>query len=239
MTYRSSVDVNAHAASTSVLQRLYANRFAKNTGYRDRIWKVLAGEFFSRWILTTDSVLDLGSGYGEFINNVRADHKYAMDLNPDAGKRLSESVSFLQHDSTQAWPIMANTLDIVFSSNFFEHLPDKAALSTTLQETFRCLKPGGRLIAIGPNIRYLPGHYWDFYDHHVPLTESSLTEALIVTGFNPEVVTGRFLPYTAVNSPEYPLLFLRLYLAFPFAWPFLGKQFLVVVSKPRNLSAER
>jgi hypothetical protein len=47
----------------------------------------------------------------------------------------------------------------------------------------RCLRPGGRIIALGPNIRYLPGKYWDFYDHYLALTELSLGEVMAETGF--------------------------------------------------------
>ena len=64
-------------------------------------------------------------------------------------------------------------LDLVFTSNFFEHLPDKSSLGRTLEEIFRCLKPGGRLVAMGPNIRFTGGSYWDFWDHYLPLTEAS------------------------------------------------------------------
>jgi SAM-dependent methyltransferase len=238
MNVESPVDAQAASEIQDTLKRLYAHRFARNSAYRKRIWAVLATEFFSRWIPSSATVLDLGSGYGEFINNARAGRKYAMDLNPDAAEHLSGSVSFLQHDCSTDWPIASDTLDVVFTSNFFEHLPDKVALSATLREAFRCLKHGGRLIAIGPNIRYVPGRYWDFYDHHIPLSDASLAEALVIAGFQPEAVIGQFLPYTAVNSPEYPLLFLRLYLAIPLAWRILGKQFLVVAKKPLDRPSE-
>ena len=36
------------------------------------------------------------------------------------------------------------------------------------------------MIALGPNIKYLPGSYWDFWDHFLCLTEMSLGEALEV-----------------------------------------------------------
>jgi hypothetical protein len=29
----------------------------------------------------------------------------------------------------------------------------------------------GRIIALGPNIHYLPGEYWDSYEHYLGLTE--------------------------------------------------------------------
>jgi SAM-dependent methyltransferase len=119
----------------------------------------------------------------------------------------------------------------VFTSNFFEHLPNKQALSRTLAEAKRCLKPGGRLIALGPNIKYLPGVYWDFLDHHVPLTEHSLSEALIHEGLSIETCIDKFLPFTMVNGPEYPVFFIAIYLRLPLAWRILGKQFLVIGRK--------
>jgi len=213
------------------LKRLYQNRFAEGRQYRNLVWKVLAEEFFSRWVPPDAAVLDLGVGYGEFINNVRAARKFAMDLNPDSREQVSADATFVLHDCAEPWPLGTASLDIVFTSNFFEHLPDKAALSATLLEAWRCLRPGGRLIAIGPNIRYLPGRYWDFFDHHIPLSDASLGEALMVSGFELETMVGRFLPYTIVNSPEYPLFFLRLYLAMPWAWRIFGRQFLAVARK--------
>jgi SAM-dependent methyltransferase len=155
-----------------------------------------------------------------------------MDLNPDSEARLASGVLFLRQDCSQPWPFQKNTLDVVFTSNFFEHLPDKNALGLTLDQIRRCLKPGGRLIALGPNIKYLPGAYWDFWDHYLPLTETSLCEGLVNRAFAIERCWPKFLPYTMVKSREYPILFIRLYLKLPLVWRFLGKQFLVVARKP-------
>lgn len=215
------------------LQRIYQQRFGETSAYRNRVWRVLTASFFCRWISPEAAVLDLGCGYGEFINNINAGQKYAMDLNPDAPRHLRPGVRFLEQDCSDNWPLPENTLDTVFTSNFFEHLPDKDCLKRTLRQAFRSLKPGGRLIAMGPNIKYLPGAYWDFFDHHTILTEASLGEVLEMEGFRLEQVTPRFLPYTLVNAPEYPLFLLRLYLALPWLWWMKGRQFLVVAIKPR------
>ena len=126
------------------------------------------------------------------------------------------------------WPLPDGSLDVVFTSNFFEHLPDKPALGRTLDEIRRCLRSGGRLVALGPNIKYLSGAYWDFWDHYIPLTELSLKEALVTRGFGVDVCLGRFLPYTMASGPRYPVALLRAYLKLPFAWRLFGKQFLVV-----------
>jgi len=210
------------------LQRIYGARFTSNLHYRKRVWAALVAHWFGRYVRSADAVLDLGCGYGEFINAVTCRAKFAMDLNPDAPAFLAADVTFLAQDCSERWPLADESLDVVFTSNFFEHLPDKTALGRTLDEIRRCLRRGGRLIALGPNIKYLPGQYWDFWDHYIPLTETSLKEALVTRGFAVEVCLGRFLPYTMASGPQYPIAFLRAYLALPAAWRFFGKQFLVV-----------
>jgi SAM-dependent methyltransferase len=220
------------ASTQQELSKIYHRRFIRTAAYRNKVWQVLTRSFFSRWVNSGDTVLDLGCGYGEFINNISAGRKLAMDLNPDAPGRLAKNVEFLHQDCSAQWPLADNSLDVVFTSNFFEHLPDKECLNLTLRQSLRCLKPGGRLIAMGPNIKYLHGEYWDFYDHHVYLTETSLGEAMEVEGFQIDVLTPRFLPFTMVAAPEYPMFFVSIYIAFPLLWRLRGKQFLVVARKP-------
>ena len=214
------------------LQTIYQQRFTGKEDYRRSVWRVLMSDFFGAFVTKSTAVLDLGCGYGEFINQVNGPMCYAMDLNPDAGRHLNPNVEWFKQDCSEQWPLKDNTLGLVFTSNFFEHLPDKASLLRTLQEAYRCLKPGGRLVALGPNIKYLPGEYWDFWDHYVPLTEASLGAVLRTTGFELERVVPRFLPYTMSDGRRYPLFLLRLYLRLPFAWRFFGRQFLVVATKP-------
>jgi len=215
------------------LSLIYHRRFARTAQYRNQVWQVLTREFFQKWIPPGGTVLDLGCGYGEFINNISAGRKVAMDLNPTVTERLARDVKCTQQDCSAPWPYAENSLDVVFTSNFFEHLPDKPALSRTLDHALRCLKPGGRLIAVGPNIKFLHGQYWDFYDHHVYLTEASLGEAMEILGYRLELVIPKFLPFTMVKAPEYPMFFVRLYLAFPWLWNLFGKQFLIVAQKPQ------
>jgi SAM-dependent methyltransferase len=128
--------------------------------------------------------------------------------------------------------IPTGSVDVVFTSNFFEHLPNKAELVATLEECHRILRPDGRLMVVMPNIRYLPGRYWDYFDHHLALTHYSLVEALALSGFQPEVVLPRFLPYTIKHSKMPRLLpIVRLYMRMPFAWRFVGKQMFVLARR--------
>jgi SAM-dependent methyltransferase len=214
------------------LEKLYSTRFAGKTDYRNRVWQILTREFFSRWVKPTDTILDLGCGYGEFINNVRGAKKFAMDLNPSTKNQLNADIEFLEQDCSQPWPLEANSLDVIFTSNFFEHLPSKHVLQATVLEAFRCLKPNGRLIALGPNVKYLAGEYWDFFDHYIPITEMSLSELLSLSGFRIEKSIARFLPYTMSLGHEPALWKLRVFLKYPIVWRFFGRQFLVIGQKP-------
>ena len=212
------------------LRQLYRTRFGGNAEYRTLMWGALT-RYFERWISADATVLDLGCGYGEFINHVHCQTKFAMDLNPDS-VRFVKTATVFEQDCSQPWPFDANRLDIVFTSNFFEHLPTKAMLESTLVEAFRALKPGGCLIAMGPNVRYVSGAYWDFFDHHLALTERSLTEVLLKVGFETESCFDKFMPYSTVGRRRYPVFVIRTYLAIPLAWKLFGKQFLIVARKP-------
>jgi len=178
--------------NSSDLTQIYQSRFQGSAEYRLSVWQTLIRRFLSPWIPQDGGVLDLGAGHGEFINQVPAKKKWAMDLNPDTAGHLSQNVQFMRQDCSQPWPLPESSLDLVFTSNFFEHLPDKGCLQRTLQQAFRALRPGGHLVALGPNIRLVPGAYWDFWDHYLPLTERSLAEGGNLVGFNVE----RSLPAT-------------------------------------------
>lgn len=215
----------------SELATVYANRFNPLRDYRLRVWQVLVRDFFQRFVSDRDTVLDLGCGYGEFINAIRAATKFGMDLNPATRQYLQPDVQFLEQDCSTRWPLDDAQLDVVFTSNFFEHLADKSALGKTLEQAFRCLKPGGCLIALGPNIKFTGGRYWDFWDHYLPLTETSLSEGLVSRGFTIEQCLDRFLPYTMVGARQYPLWCVAAYLRFPWLWRWKGEQFLVIGKK--------
>ena len=129
------------------------------------------------------------------------------------------------------WQLPEQTLDTVFTSNFFEHLPNKDALSRTLAQVARALRSGGQLIAMGPNIRVLNGSYWDFWDHHIALTDRSLAEVMRLHGFKIREIHPQFLPYTLVGTPQYPLWTLKLYLRLPMFWRFFGGQFLIIATR--------
>jgi SAM-dependent methyltransferase len=225
---RDDSPIEAHSAID--LQQIYQKRFGELADYRKNVWAVLS-QFFSRWIPGEAKVLDLGCGWCEFINSVDCRLKFGMDLNPDSKRFAKPDVRVLEQDCSAPWALPSDTLDLVFTSNFLEHLSTKSALEKTLAEAHRALKHRGRFIAMGPNIRFLSGTYWDFFDHYLPLTELSLSEILEKCGFDVEFRCARFLPYTMSDGRRYPVWLLRAYLSCPLLWRLAGTQFLVVARK--------
>ncbi len=213
------------------LEAQYEKSFAPILEYRRQVWQILIRSYFQKLVGADKIVLDLGCGWGEFIASVQAKKKFAMDSNPSAREHLSDEVIFLAQDSTEPWRIDSSSLDIVFTSNFFEHLASKEQIRSTLYQAHTALKRGGRIICMGPNIRYVHGAYWDFFDHFIPLTDFSMAEALEMTGFKVEMRLSRFIPYTMIGISRPPLWFVRLYVQFPLLWRVLGGQFVVVGRK--------
>ena len=215
------------------LAKLYRFRFSESDRPQKMlIWKTLCEHFFQQLIGGDKVVADLACGYGEFINNIKAKKKYAIDLNPDASKFLDPEIKFCLAPANAIGPIDDNIVDVVFTSNFLEHLKTKEECDAVLTEVLRILKPGGRFVIMGPNIRYLAATYWDFYDHYLPLSHLSLEEGLVQAGYEVETIIPRFLPYTTRSAfPQHPLL-IAFYLKLPFVWRILGRQFLVVARKP-------
>ena len=110
--------------SEQSLAHIYEKRFSGYEEYRVKVWKILVSNFFSKWINSYDHILDLGCGYGEFINQVDVAVRHAMDLNPKTKEMLKDNINFHQQDCSKPWDIKPNSLDLVFTSNFFEHLPN-------------------------------------------------------------------------------------------------------------------
>jgi SAM-dependent methyltransferase len=215
------------------LKKLYANRFdSRQMQAKVALWKVLIDEFLQDYVPSKSVVLDIGGGYCEFINQIRAQEKCLIDLNPDAKLFANADVKVLNIDvlNLDNHTSFTEQFDRIFISNFFEHLRNKEELVEIISFCFDALKPNGSLLIIQPNFKYSYKEYYDFIDHQLPITHLSLQELLQTVGFDIDVMIPRFLPFSTKGRPASPLL-LKVYLKLPFLWRFLGGQMFVKASK--------
>lgn len=214
------------------LRRLYQTRFSPEERVgKEKIWKFMCDEYFVRWVKPTDTVMDLAAGYCEFINNIRCGKKIALDLNPDTAQFKNPDVELIVNDCTTMKDVANNSVDVIFTSSFFEHLPSKEALLQTLAQCYRVLKPDGRLLVLMPNIRFCYDVYWDFFDHLLPVSDRSLDEVMRAIGYKMDVVYPQFVPYTTKSRFPRALFLIRWYLKTPLLWKIFGKQMFVVGRK--------
>jgi len=212
------------------LSDIYHHRFdARDRAMMTRVWKVLVEDCFQRWIKPTDLVLDLGAGLCLFINHVRARKKIAADANPEAAKYCAPDVAFIEIRDVDKLDL-GEPIDVVFASNFFEHLDNSEAVLRTLRAIHGRLHSGGRLIILQPNFALVGASYFDFIDHKTILTDVSLREALLITGYEVLFYKKRFLPYTSKSRLPKAAWLVRLYLKFPIAQYLFGKQTLVIAT---------
>src|SRR5687767_12267131 len=123
------------------------------------LWKVLCDDFFSRWVPAEATVLDIAAGHCEFVNNITATRRIAVDLNPDVVRRAAPGVEAHVCASDEITMLADGSVDRVFISNFFEHVSRETIL-TTLREAHRVLRPDGRLLVLQPNVRFCGKDYW-------------------------------------------------------------------------------
>jgi ubiquinone/menaquinone biosynthesis C-methylase UbiE len=213
------------------VQNIYSRRFSPDLELRDSIWKVLCRDFFQHYVAYDQRVLEIGAGYCEFINNIQVGHKTALDINPDIRIYAAPGVNIVLNSASRMSAVGDNSADVVFASNFFEHLT-RDEIVATFREVYRVLAPGGRFMVLQPNIRFCARDYWMFFDHVTAIDDRAFVEALEINGFETLEVIARFLPYTIKNRrPKAPFL-VQLYLRMRFAWRFLGQQSFILSRKP-------
>jgi len=212
------------------LRELYAERFAGDREYRNALWRELCAGFFDRYVEPDDTVLDVAAGGCEFINAVRARTRIAVDLNPAVKEAAAPGVTALVSPADDLSAVADGSVDVVFASNFFEHV-DRPTILAVMAEARRVLRPGGRFLVLQPNIRFCARDYWMFFDHVTPIDDRALVEAFGMSGLHVTQVVPRFLPFTTKSRlPRSPKL-VRAYLAFPPAWRLLGKQSFLVAER--------
>lgn len=198
---------------------------------RAGVWGALWHYYFRRRINPADCVLDLGAGYGDFINSVTASRRIALDMWPGMRQHVAPDVETIVGPVEDLTAIEDGSVDFAFASNLFEHLSQQALVST-LSSLKAKLSDRGRLTILQPNYRYAFREYFDDYTHITAYSHISLADLMTAHGWEVLEVHPRFLPLSIKSRlPTWKFL-VGAYLRSPFK-P-MGKQMLIVARPARH-----
>jgi len=202
---------------------------------RDLVWKEVCRFLQKKYIPKGSRILDAGAGYCNFINNIQARDKYAIDIYSKLSNHANNDVKVRILSCAELICFDEDFFDIVFASNLLEHLTREDLLKT-LHEFHRILVNNGKIILLQPNFKYCYKTYFDDYTHLQIMTDRSIAELLKTYGFNIVKVYPRFLPVNMKTTLKFNLpkldLIVRLYLNLPIK-P-LAAQMLIVAEKRRK-----
>jgi SAM-dependent methyltransferase len=202
----------------------YHNVRLAHQGKRSVVWAALWRYYFRHRIDAADTVLDLGCGYGDFINHVIAKRRIALDLWPEFVTHIAPGIETLVASLTDLSALEDGTIDYAFASNVVEHVT-KDEFASLLASLKKKLSARGRLTLIQPNYRYASAEYFDDYTHISIWSHVSLADFLTVNGYEVIEIRPRFLPLTVISRIPVFSPLIGLYLISPFK-P-LGKQMLL------------
>lgn len=195
---------------------------------RQAVWAVIAA-YLARFVPRAGAVLELGAGYCDWINQVEARERVAVDQWAGITRHARPGVRCVVGDAEQSLrSLEPERFQAILASNFFEHFSHEA-LDRLLEQVRDRLADQGVLIVIQPNFTYAFKQYFDDYTHRAIFTSVSMQAFLRSKGFEILRAEPRFLPLTMKSRfPKWRWL-VRTYLGLPFR-PLAG-QMLIVARK--------
>jgi ubiquinone/menaquinone biosynthesis C-methylase UbiE len=188
------------------------------------VWKAIT-EYLQRTVIgEPECILEIGPGYGDFINQVKAGRRIAID-SLDVSEHLDPGIEFFQGSGADLKFLGATEVDTVFASNVLEHFP-KDIVPQALHEYSRVLKPTGLLVLIQPNFRLCYDRYFDDFTHQTIFTDESLCGTLQAHGFEIAHRRNRFLPFSMHSRLPKSYVLTKLYLNLRI--PLMAGQMLIV-----------
>lgn len=197
---------------------------------RKAVWAHIC-DYLRKWISCDDDVLELGAGWCDFANAVRARSVVAMDIDSVVTSSARPGVAAVVGDCTDLSRFPDNSFDVVLASNLLEHL-ERADTEKLLAEARRVLRDGGRLILIQPNFRLNPNEYFDDYTHVAIYTDRSIHDLLSAAGWQVQHVAPRFLPLSMKKRASAATFLVPWYLRSPIK-PFAGQMLVVATPAAR------
>lgn len=195
------------------MSNYYETRYTPDPG-RTKVWCAIVDYISKKYLNEPNAALDLGCGYGDFINNLKCPNKFAVDLNPDAANYIAPGIKFFNSTADKLDAVESGSLDLIFSSNLLEHLDDNE-LERAVKEFHRVLKVDGLMITMQPNYYYAYREYFDDYTHKKVFSHQSLQDFFSANGFKTNAIEKKFVPFSLKSRLPKTYMLTKLYLDFP------------------------
>ena len=174
------------------------------TSYPKKLAKHLSKKYN---IQKKNNLLELGCGRGEFLKGFSdiGINCYGIDIS-DYAKKICPSAHIAKINLvSEKLPFQENFFDFIYSKSFVEHFyhPEKI-----FEESYRVLKPGGKLITLTPDWETIYKMFYEDYTHRTPFTINSLKHIHSINGFRKiKVERFRQLPIVWNEDGSYKFLF--------------------------------
>ncbi len=186
------------------LETIYNEHSTPITSYPKKLIKYLVERLSLK---KNQKVLELGCGRGEFLNEfVECElDGYGVDIS-DYCKKFFPTLNFRKVDmANEKLPYEDNYFDVIYSKSIIEHFyfPEKI-----FQEAYRVLKPGGIIITLTPEWKYIYKSFYDDYTHRVPFTKTSLRDIHEMQNFK-QIQVESFIQLPILFKKSYFSYFLK------------------------------
>lgn len=184
------------------LETIYNVNERPITQYPDHLAKYL----FRRYNMKSGQrLVDVGCGRGDFLFAFRREGLDAVgvDISDGLAKQGQQIIYGGIDFEGNSLPFADNSVDIIFSKSVLEHLHNP---SNMLNECYRVLKSGGRIILMVPDWHSCMHIYYDDFTHVQPYTETGLRDALKIFQFQ-QVKSEKFYQLPVVwKHPQLKLV---------------------------------
>jgi ubiquinone/menaquinone biosynthesis C-methylase UbiE len=143
----------------------------------------MASYLFTRFHLYKgQKLLEIGCGRGEFLNAFQqlGMSCYGVDLSEYGFCHLKDIQVAKVDISQDVLPFENNSFDVVYHKSLIEHLYSPDHL---MKETYRVLKPEGRVIILTPDWVSTMKVFYEDYTHSRPYTVTAVSDLLKVYDF--------------------------------------------------------
>jgi SAM-dependent methyltransferase len=190
-------------SNSNYVNVVYNEKDRPYTNYPSIFIKYLISKY---GILKNSSILELGCGRGEFLNEFIENglEGHGVDLSNFSINYCPKAKISVIDMTKEKIPYQDSSFDVVYSKSFIEHFyyPEKI-----FEEAYRVLKPGGILITLTPEWEYIYKSFYEDYTHRTPFTKLSLRDIHLISGFkNVKVSSFKQLPYLWSGNPHVFLL---------------------------------